>query len=259
MARLLPVCLLIAILAGCQQANTPDSLPPLTFAAPVYPTPPVVALKPAKAAATTQPTQVVTADTALLAADKRFATDLSVPADWIPQAPTRPWQWIVIHHSATTWGSAAIIDKWHRDRGFDELGYHFVIDNGSVGCPDGQIEVGPRWPKQKWGAHTKSADNRFNEYGIGICLVGNFDVDQPTPAQMQSVARLAAYLMRTYHIPSSRILGHGEIKPTDCPGRFMNVAEVRRLADQILANEGEKPNDGAVASTDELIHDQPSN
>jgi hypothetical protein len=88
----------------------------------------------------------------------------------------RPWQWIIIHHTATTFGNAAIVTRWHIDRGFDEMGYDFLIGNGT-NSGDGQVEVGTRWPKQKWGAHTQSADNRFNLYGIGICLVGNFDLD----------------------------------------------------------------------------------
>ncbi|MCK4602755.1 MAG: hypothetical protein KAU28_09835, partial [Phycisphaerae bacterium] len=53
----------------------------------------------------------------------------------------RYWRYIVIHHSATARGNAAVFDKSHRRRGYDELGYHFVIDNGAGG-PDGNVEVG---------------------------------------------------------------------------------------------------------------------
>jgi hypothetical protein len=161
---------------------------------------------------------------------------MAVPADWIAPVAPRDWQWIIIHHSATTFGNAAIIDAWHRQKGWDELGYHFVVGNGS-NSGNGQVEVGPRWIKQKWGAHTRTPDNRFNETGIGICVVGNFDFDHPTAAQMQSLARLVAYLMKTYKIPPERVIGHGQAKPTDCPGRFMNVLEVRRLALAILTAE----------------------
>ena len=94
-----------------------------------------------------------------------------VPVTWIPPVAPRQWKWIVIHHSATTTGGAAEFDKMHKAKGWDELGYDFVIGNGSD-TGNGQIEVGPRWTKQKIGAHAKSSDNRFNEYGIGICLVG---------------------------------------------------------------------------------------
>jgi hypothetical protein len=170
-----------------------------------------------------------------------------VPAGWIPPVPANHWQWIVVHHSATTTGSAATFDREHRQKGWDELGYHFVIGNGSL-SGDGQIEVGSRWPKQKWGAHAKTPDNRFNDYGIGICLVGNFDIDRPTSRQLESVTRLVSYLMETYHIPAEDVLGHGQTKPTDCPGRNLSIAWLRgesihRLADWV----GAAP--GPVAST----------
>src|ERR1041385_8262261 len=87
--------------------------------------------------------------------------------------------------------------------------------------------------KQKWGAHAKTPDEQFNNYGIGICLVGNFDLDRPSPAQLQSVAKLTAYLMQTYHIPASHVIGHSDTKPTDCPGRHVSVVDIRRLASQL--------------------------
>lgn len=141
--------------------------------------------------------------------------------------------WIIIHHSDSSYGSAAIIDKWHRDRGFDELGYHFVIGNGT-NSGDGQIEVGPRWTKQKWGAHDNALDNRFNTNGIGICLVGNFNVTHPTPRQLHSLVRLVVYLMEKYSISADHVLGHGETKDTQCPGKFMNVAAIRLEASRLV-------------------------
>jgi len=173
---------------------------------------------------------------------------------WIPNAPARPWKWIVIHHSATPSGGAVRFDKEHRAKGWDELGYHFVIGNGTD-TGNGQVEVGSRWPKQKWGAHAKTPDNRFNDYGIGICLVGDFDIERPTAQQLQSLAKLTAYLMETYHIPASNILGHRDTKPTDCPGRNLNVAQVRRMASQILADAGIPEESAQTAAATELLDD----
>ena len=57
-------------------------------------------------------------------------------------APTRDWEWIIIHHSATRVGSAEVFDAAHRARGMiNGLAYHFVIDNGTVGKADGLIET----------------------------------------------------------------------------------------------------------------------
>lgn len=185
----------------------------------------------------------------------KLAGNSGIPRDWVPNVGARAWQWIVIHHSATTTGGAVAFDKMHRAKGWDELGYDFVIGNGTD-TADGQIEVGPRWTKQKYGAHAKTPDNRFNEYGVGICLVGNFDVERPTPRQLQSVARLASYLMRTYRISSDRVLGHGDTKPTDCPGKYMNVAQVRRQAGQLAGTDAGQDTTQAAAPT-ELLSDAP--
>jgi N-acetyl-anhydromuramyl-L-alanine amidase AmpD len=138
---------------------------------------------------------------------------------WRVNVPERPWRFIVVHHSASANGSAAEFDRAHREKGWEELGYHFVIGNGT-GSGNGEIEIGGRWTKQKHGAHCKVEGHpEYNDFGIGICLVGNFDVTRPTEAQMAALSRLVQYLMTRYHIPRNRIYGHGQLKPTDCPGR----------------------------------------
>jgi hypothetical protein len=184
----------------------------------------------------------------------RIASAAGVPMGWIPPVAPRAWRWIVIHHSATTTGGAAAFDKMHRAKGWDELGYDFVIGNGTD-TGDGTIEVGSRWTKQKIGAHAKTPDNRFNEFGVGICLVGNFDVERPTPAQVRSLTRLVAYLMKTYQISQDRVIGHGDTKATDCPGRYMNVAMVRHQAAQ-LADLGEIENRAEAAAPRELLNNR---
>ena len=166
----------------------------------------------------------------------------SVPREWIPNMAARSWQSIVIHHSATPVGGAVRFDREHKEKGWDELGYDFVIGNGTD-TADGQIEVGSRWTKQKVGAHAKTPDNWYNEHGIGICLVGNFDHGRPTAAQMKSMAKLVAYMMQTYRIPADRIVGHGDTKATDCPGKMLSIADVRKVARQMTVVEN---SDGTV-------------
>jgi N-acetyl-anhydromuramyl-L-alanine amidase AmpD len=140
---------------------------------------------------------------------------------WEVGGAQQPWRWIVVHHSASDTGSAAAFDAFHRKvRHWDELGYHFVIDNGG-GAADGLVEVGSRWPKQKYGAHCRVGDNEeYNNFGIGICLVGNFDKRRPSAAQMASLARLVEYLAYRYNIDDRHIIGHGMVDDTRCPGRY---------------------------------------
>lgn len=234
----LPGTLLFFIaLAGCQQQKQQsmvDVLPKPSYSGPdlrgqvMPPKPPPVALRPGPAKAD-KPAPFVAAP----------PVTPGTPRDWVPVAAPNSWSWIVIHHSATGVGGAARFDRMHREvNHWDELGYHFVVGNGTD-TRDGQVEVGSRWPKQKQGAHAKTADNKFNDHGIGICLVGDFDKSRPTAGQMRGLATLVAHLQRTYRIPSSRIIGHGDTKATDCPGRNMKVAEVRRQSAQLLAEAGD--------------------
>ncbi len=146
----------------------------------------------------------------------------ALPAGWVPAVAARQWKWIVLHHSATDSGSARVFDKMHRAKGWDELGYHFVIDNGKGG-PAGRVEVGGRWAKQKWGAHCKVPGNAYNERGIGICLVGEFGDRLPSAAQRASLRRLVEFLTDRYGIAPANVIGHREAPGTNtqCPGNVM--------------------------------------
>ncbi|MFC1620742.1 N-acetylmuramoyl-L-alanine amidase [Candidatus Omnitrophota bacterium] len=136
----------------------------------------------------------------------------------IPMWPSRKWDYIIVHHSATDVGNALKFDSAHKRRRWKGLGYHFVIDNGTSGKKDGQIEVSPRWLHQEDGAHCKA--DGMNCRGIGICLVGNFSEDRVSTKEMDSLVYLINELKEYYQIPNSHILGHGQVKgaQTECPG-----------------------------------------
>ena len=159
-----------------------------------------------------------------------------VPADWLRVSkPERRWTAVVIHHSATENGNAAIFDKWHREGNFWEgVGYDFVIGNGTDSA-DGQVEVTFRWREQITGAHCGgTAGNWANKYAVGICLVGNFDNTAPTARQMNSLVRLLRFLQSRYGIPKSRIYGHNTTpgaRVTDCPGRNFPMAKLKSALD----------------------------
>ena len=77
---------------------------------------------------------------------------------------------IIIHCSATKAGQdlrAKDIDRMHRARGFNQIGYNFVIDL------DGTVESGR--PLSIDGAHcnTKGFSGlSYNKHSIGICYIG---------------------------------------------------------------------------------------
>ena len=119
---------------------------------------------------------------------------------------------IVIHCSAVRpnqRSSAADIDKWHKDRGFNGIGYHYVIRR------DGSIETGR--PEHMVGAHCVN----HNAHSIGVCYEGGLDIrgqpaDTRTEAQKQTMRRLIEELHERY--PRAIIVGHHDLNPhKDCP------------------------------------------
>ena len=155
----------------------------------------------------------------------------------IRRAPVkrRRWQFIVVHNSGTRQGNARVFDYYHRHvrRMQNGLAYHFVIGNGTS-TGNGQIEVGDRWRRQINGGHVHS--DYLNNISLGICLVGDFNRDQPTRAQLDSCEELIRYLRERCgktdrgQIP---VRPHREMNPprwaTDCPGDVFPYSWFRRF------------------------------
>lgn len=118
---------------------------------------------------------------------------------------------IVVHCSATPAGrehTAADIDRWHRQRGFDGIGYHFVVRL------DGTVEAGR--PIGKPGAHCLGK----NANSIGVCYIGGLDAagrpaDTRTPAQRTALLTLLRRLRQLY--PKAEIFGHNRFAAKACP------------------------------------------
>jgi len=155
----------------------------------------------------------------------------------IRRAPVqrRRWQFIVVHNSGTRQGNARVFDYYHRHvrRMQNGLAYHFVIGNGTS-TGNGQIEVGDRWRRQINGGHVHS--DYLNNISLGICLVGDFNHDQPTRAQLECCEELIRYLReRCGKIDNRDILvrPHREMNPprwaTDCPGDVFPYSWFRRF------------------------------
>lgn len=90
--------------------------------------------------------------------------------------------------------SAKDIHSWHKEQGWDGIGYHFVITR------DGVIEAGR--PLYWQGAHVRG----HNAHSIGICLIGR---DEYTSRQMRALERLIRRLKRVY--VNSSVVGHYDL------------------------------------------------
>ena len=152
------------------------------------------------------------------------------PASWQPAKPLRKWKSIVLHHTATEAGSVKSIHAAHRKRITNGkpwlgIGYHFVIGNGK-GMADGAVEATFRWRDQLHGAH--AGKQAQNQHGIGIALSGHFDKQPPSPAQLASLRRLIFHLKTAHAIPTTGLIGHGEVKKTACPGNLFPLSTLKK-------------------------------
>ena len=132
---------------------------------------------------------------------------------------------VVVHHSASDFGDADLIDSWHRERGWRGIGYHYVILNGRRNGSlkyrkddDGLLEIGR--PHAQVGAHAGRVG--ANGDSIGICLIGN---GRFARWQFCRLIWLLQELNREYSIGDEGIVGHGEIDPlkSQCPGFDMEL------------------------------------
>lgn len=120
---------------------------------------------------------------------------------------------IFIHCSATRPSldvGVSEIRKWHKDKGWIDIGYHYVIKR------NGTVETGR--PEDTVGAHVQ----RWNSRSIGICLVGGVSQEDPnkpeanfTSAQMESLRDLLYNLTRKYQ--GVKIKAHHDVAPKACP------------------------------------------
>lgn len=122
---------------------------------------------------------------------------------------------IIVHCSDSKWGNAEVIDQWHKERGWSEIGYNTVILNGYIKSSrnyvadyDGFVEKGRDIGKVP--AHCKG----HNSNSIGICLIG---VDEFTPLQAGSLLNMLEYYCEEYNIDPDNIFGHYEFSEKTCP------------------------------------------
>lgn len=129
---------------------------------------------------------------------------------------------IVVHCSATRpeWmASDGInaqlkeIDAWHRDRGFDMIGYNYLVSR------NGEVVQGR--PLEK----TPAAQKGHNTGSIAICLIGGFGSDADdlatehyTPVQLARAYSLIRELQEQFNVKNDNVIGHNRLSTKACPG-----------------------------------------
>ena len=131
---------------------------------------------------------------------------------------------VIVHCSDSSFGNAALITKWHvTERGFDNIGYHYVILNGMLGPYkrhayfDGHIETGRPLDDDadleldEKGAHAFGYNN-----AVGICLIGLSGTY--TDAQLRALSHLIVKLRAQYN--EINVIQHSDVdsKKPHCAG-----------------------------------------
>ncbi len=136
---------------------------------------------------------------------------------------------ITVHHEGmdTIWFTDARSTQQHLERirqshtgsgrGWGDIGYHYIIDRS------GRVIEARSVAYQ--GAHV----SQQNEHNVGVMLLGNFEKQTPSQAQLTTLQSTLRHLMATYRVPVNRVYTHRELGPTVCPGRNLQprVASLR--------------------------------
>jgi N-acetyl-anhydromuramyl-L-alanine amidase AmpD len=108
------------------------------------------------------------------------------------------------------------IRNWHREKGWRDIGYHYLIDRDGT--------VAPGRPLEQAGAHTR----HHNADSIGIALVGGHGAskhdsfDEHFTAQQSHALRGLIYDLELEHGPMA-VMGHNQFAHKGCPGFEVSV------------------------------------
>lgn len=118
---------------------------------------------------------------------------------------------VFVHCSATKAGQdvgVREIRQWHKEQGWLDVGYHFIIRR------DGTVEEGR--DINAVGSHVKG----YNSTSVGVCLVGGINDKAQheanfTPQQMEALRSLLLTLLAKYE--GAELMAHHDVAPKACP------------------------------------------
>jgi hypothetical protein len=101
-----------------------------------------------------------------------------------------------------TWGK--------NDKNWWDVPYHFLI------APDGTIYEGRDY------RYMGETNTKYDPNGhLLITVMGNYEIQKPTPEQLKSIMDLMAWAVDSFNVPLDKIYGHKDLAQTDCPGQYL--------------------------------------
>lgn len=128
---------------------------------------------------------------------------------------------VMLHHSATgKYETADYIRLLHLNKKYGDVGYNFILQHGK----DGHLYLKTGRNTKYVGAHCDA--KTYNSEYIGVCLIGNYENDSLTDTQYNELIRAICHIMKKYS--AYGFLGHREAKATACPGKNINLNQIRK-------------------------------
>jgi hypothetical protein len=104
------------------------------------------------------------------------------------------------------------LQRWGRtDRNWWDVPYHFLIDL------EGRVYEGRDW---RYMGETNTSYNPWGHFLISV--IGNYGVQEATPAQIEAITELMAWAVARFDVPLDRIGGHYDYAETTCPGAHLS-------------------------------------
>ena len=128
---------------------------------------------------------------------------------------------VILHHSATRDQSAKDYDaikRYHvKTNGWSDIGYHHVIEmvGNEPKCYQGRME-------SRIGAHAYG----YND-AIGICIVGNYDLQKPDQRLIDVLLGLLYHIETVYG--KLEVLGHCDLSGKTCPGKLFPLDHFKKI------------------------------
>ena len=123
------------------------------------------------------------------------------------------------------------LQSWgERDRNWWDVPYHYLIDL------DGHVYEGRDWH------YMGETNTTYDPSGhLLISILGNYNLQEPTPAQLDAIADVMAWAVQKFDVPLDSIRGHYQYAQTDCPGKnlrkYLEDGTFRRMVAERLNKE----------------------
>ena len=155
----------------------------------------------------------------------------------IPDARKHTPKYVTIHHAGVIYKPGTDPAKFvknmqgwgQREKGWADLPYHFLI------APDGRIF------EARDMAYEPDTNTKYPLQGhIGVEMMGNFETQRVSPQQLESAARLIAWICREKNIALENVATHRDVAPkqTTCPGkdfyRYMESGDFKTWVTRIM-------------------------